>query len=974
MSYDKLRYADPKTYLMHDFGDIDQSHKATMSFSLDKTPDSFGKLFITNSTRMPMEPGTICYSVSTDTWWICKEDSVEEIYQGTKYKHILVLEGAFEFFKRFDIASCGFNTGRYTYLSFFQRLLSKQISGMSMQGVINLFPCFSSSTTIQNMFTFSNYNLKSSIQEICDSCDCIPRLTFYYVNDLTPITYVLKFIPKTGIPKSLNPSINLDNLDIYYEKLKLSSDSFANKVTSNVDNAVSSKLVRFPKSGAVYPSYGEYKLSTTESYFQLPESCYECKELEVFIPLVLGYFNPNDGTITDRQVIYLTNRDSAMAMMKKAILASVTSIVSDDSVIDDFAKTSYDYHHISIDKNGVETNANNYLLISNSSASNIIKLTSSKNKSAEQYEDRMVIWEPLSKKISNLHFQLDYKNGEVQANWVKKTISVEFVPGTFKDVSFYVRSLKEGETSPIKSKNIDWMRFAVKYYPISDIRISNYNYASVKNIDSISKYYNQNGKMNDPFKSGKLVESYSKDQEGVEMTRQKKYSSFSSIPMIGQTYYDHGDSDKVYVLDKMSIELDSESHFSVLHGLSSEKIKKSSIISANQSTLDFKTPQENNVLRDLIMGDVMWLSFNYQEGYDLFCLQDMLSRLPTSSNSFVFDSQCVIESEYNSFSHFFVANGIEIPVNKGFCYQVKLPDNNIIGYSKTSTGKIINWTNWINGGDKIRYNIPISYTDENGECSSINFMVMDSKTLSEITSSIYYQCVAYDSLGNETHETYASILGGDVSLQDPLFPTPYGFPNASTYMKSLSILKNGNSVPYIVGKDGLEIPRMIYTLQTIDKNGIFFGTKFFDQSFSEDSYAVYWLCYESNAEIRDSNRTYGDSENALINTGIIIKNISWNVETSASGRTHGCYSRVVGNQYLIQKGSMTYNGKSFSSITKTNFEEGKNYELYEVSMFIDEQTGEVISSKIRFAFSINNCPINGDTLSIYINNVPKILV
>ena len=122
MARDVMYYYDRKPpFARHELGEIQSDFN--MCIAIDGEKDSM-QVQVWNYSENVVEPNTLLYHSSTDTWWVVKRDNVKRYANETNYyyQHNLALNGAIDLLGSRDLTDCGFNDHTYTIEQFIRRL------------------------------------------------------------------------------------------------------------------------------------------------------------------------------------------------------------------------------------------------------------------------------------------------------------------------------------------------------------------------------------------------------------------------------------------------------------------------------------------------------------------------------------------------------------------------------------------------------------------------------------------------------------------------------------------------------------------------------------------------------------------------------------------------------------------------------------------------------------------------------------
>lgn len=841
MAFDKLYYFDKTptyvsgigyNYYRHEYGEVQTTFN--MSFVIDGTKDSC-KVSVYNNNSKELDPLTICWLKSTNTWWIVKSDQVTRYANeiGAYYQHEISLYGAFEILNARDLTNCGFNANRYTLEEFLNRLEKMMDFEFPITWDFGTYANINQEVTY--LKTFQNYTPASAIKELFNGMNLIPKLIFVtsasigltFITGATIIAY-----SKSG---SNTPSIDISTFDNEEEKCSSDIESYGTRVISNVQNCVSADPVRYPAVGSVKLTSHDATVKTgndDNAVLRLPEAVYKVNKLYVFPSITIG--TPSTPTIYGRTFASGTTADVIIREFHKDRPNAPTSV---DNIIREFVNDSTLVMNNGGRYNGIDETYSGdwYELYSGNELKNVkFALNSIQYARTSKETWDTVTWEQGKDELTNLRI---VDNNVIDRN----NNSVDF------DGEDNIEYQISRDTLSLTTAS-----FAVEYVPMADLKIKVDN----NKEQNDSNLYNQNGKLVDGVAVSKLINSHAVEISSNEISRYKVYRNYNDIPQVSQVV-DNGE-DK-YIINNVSIDFyenDDDNYFmSCTFTMTKQTACKSTMISANTNIRDYDCPQQNNVPRIQVYRD--YLELDYEEGHNetpYLALEQVLS-FGATSKGLTDNHTCIFSATDDAnITYYYQIGTSKYNLNKQFIEMANFKDNNIIGYEAGKSYWVIQASTLI-GYKESNVNTPISYVDSVGELASINVRFLDQQQLVN----------AYSNFSAE------EIMNRFVTVPGEIW----------------NYIENNNAYDIAINepnydKDGLEVPVFEYSCQVGDNNDIIFGADFLK---GEDAIEIkYKARIVDNVYVTQENASAylnGNDTTISYSNGEITLDMPWNVGSTA---------------------------------------------------------------------------------------------
>ena len=909
---------------------------------LDGTKDTT-KIIVRNYINEDIKPNTICYLPDLDLWFIVRKDICRRYTHeiSALYEHEIELVGAFDILVNRDMTNCGFNKDRYTLRTFCERLAS--VVDFELPIAFN-FDYFNENTKIGYIKTFENYAPSSAFIELFNGMNATPKMSFVYDQNYKLTSAIIKPIPKSGIDERVDISV----FESAEETLTSEKSNYGTRVVSNIQNCVSSDLIRYPASGSAMLSCDERSLSWTNAYLKLPQKADYVDRIVLFpnnvrVDFIIRDDDAVDETYTGRQYSSYSDNSNMSYFIRDAIdylqnqpdSARLTKAIRElQSLISVFEKKDIDQLGITIRNKEVVEFLDKGLV-------NKQELTFGDKlyyNVEVQDQEKCIYWEQGSNKISNFRFwnqvllnQQSYRADifdESERNPYKSLyVEIYFTP-FYSNTGFLVRPTT----------------YAVYYRPQVSVKFKADNDLNGKDTN----LFNQTGKLVDTKAVSKLIDSHAKLVSSNEITRKGIFQNFTQVPKIGTIVNNNGVD---YIITNLSLDfaendLNNENYVVVEATLTKQIACKSTLVSANNNIRDYDLPQNYNIHREQLYRDILELDYTLSNKENTYIKLDFNFGVKTygTNENYV----ALIKTRFNDSDHYYRLETTKVSFNKSVSIIVDFGDNNIIGYSKAQTNQFVfdifrlfNQTSLAN--------VPISYVDEKGELDSISMYVINTKD---------YQA---------TCEHY--LVGGGYSgdkisyfLYTPLF-------DESLYLYPMALHSFETQKPYAYineenyKKDGLEVPIFQIVQQFIETNGIVIGDdicRYVECGTNE--YLVYSFVV-SNTNITNENipqTTISSANNKLVVSNGVEINFDDNtrkLEISLLNRYEidtPTLNRTNGTPYLVPT-----LGKNIGIVLQKV--RATPYQLL-------TNQYEIIDTKLLFA--LNNCKANTNNgvLTLYINN------
>lgn len=869
MAFDKLYYFDKTPtyvngvgyhYYRHEYGEVQTTFN--MSFVIDGTKDSC-KVEVYNNDSKELDPLTICWLESTNTWWVVKSDQVTRYANeiGAYYQHSISLYGAFEILNARDLTNCGFNANRYTLNEFLERLETMMDFEFTITWDFGTYASLDQEITY--LKTFQNYTPASAIKELFNGMNLIPKLIF-----VTSASIGLTFITGATITAysksgSNTPSIDISTFDNEEEQSSSDIESYGTRVISNVQNCVSADPIRYPAVGGIFLTSDDATVKTgndDNAFLRLPQPVYKVNKLHIYAPIYL-YNNKNNYTY--KTFVGGTSPDIVVDETRKLLASlSVTMTEEQEAQIRAYCELC----QLDMLNGGVYNNidgnngyfGNWYELYSGNELENVkFALNSIQYAKTSKETWDTITWEQGKDRITNLRI--------VDNNIVERS-TLQILSSSEYDIELRCGYFNVAHTA-----------FAVEYVPMADLKIKVDNN---KNQND-SNLYNQNGKLVDSVAVSKLINAHAKEISSNEISRYKVYRNYNDIPQVSQVV-DNGE-DK-YIINNVSIDFyenDDDNYFmSCTFTMTKQTACKSTMISANTNIRDYDCPQQNNVPRIQLYRDYIELGYEEEHSETPYLAFEQTLSFGATTKGLTDNHTCVFSATDDADNTYYYQIGTsKYNLNKQFIEVANFKDNNIIGYEAGKSYWVFQVSTLLSLKDS-SVNTPISYVDSFGELKSLELRFADEEQLFN----------AYDS------ENATDIVGKFVSVPPEIW----------------NYIENNNAYDIAINepnydKDGLEVPVFEYACQVGDNNDIIFGADFLK---GEDAIEIrYKASIVENVYVTQENASAylnGNDTTISYSNGEITLGMPWNVGATADyqGKTIVVWCDI----YRDLSGVKTYQG------------------------------------------------------------------
>lgn len=856
MTQDILYIYDKKTFKRSTLGEVQNDFN--MSFVIDGTKDSLS-VVVHGSQESEIEPYSIIEHAKTNTWWVVSHDKVER-YQNDDddfiYVHNLELLSAIELLNARDLTDCGFNDKTYTIRQFMNRLC--KLSSFEFNPTYDPHPLLDKEVNF--IKTFENYTLLSALREFLDGYNCSIKLNFltYDSDDDTYLSTNALFtiISKTGDYNLTSHTMSY--FDDTRETKTMSKESFGACVVSNAENVISSVAKTFPSVGGVKLSSAEYLIKPENAFLKLPSNVFKGNWLKMqrnigqiylFIRIsdddtILSpndiKLNPFDETTYDAAFQRILNKvyektEAGYSEFETQLNNSKDEIIRQLKLISSI--TLYNGNELNAFTGEIVQGTNvPYLPIVNFKA----KGTSGNNKALifcdKETKETLpnkwqgISWERGSNKISG------FEGFGSNSAWNSDTIEVSNFKYTdfgvdttgykflecHPQVSGYptieLRTWGSGSSSgtTFPYKNISYV---VNYIPMGDLKVKVDNRSDKKD----TQLYNQNGKITDNYALSKLLNSYSQEISGDNITKFKTFYSFASVPKIGSIVYN--DDNEPYVINNISLTFsqNEDSSYATEFGyqidceftMSKFSAVKSLLTNPNTNIRDYGIPQNFNVKRKQLYRDFYELNYRLNnDSEEVYYLNPMnvfnFGHQPNEEIEYIAVIKLTYDHNVNgNRSYYYQLESVVYNLNKMVYMVVDFVDNNIIGYCSQNvySGFVISR---IFTGQTDNLNTPISYVDEYGRFKDIDMLLCTSEQIMDI-----YADYKESQSGESGYSTYSgSLYNESIFIPEDIYTGAY------TNHKI-----NINEENY--NKDALEVPVFEYASQADDTTEVLIGDDIF---------------------------------------------------------------------------------------------------------------------------------------------------
>lgn len=813
-----LYYRDKATFEEMFFGSVDTSAGINFAFSIDKTYGST-KIIILNDKDFALEKNTVCRISFNNTHWVVKQDTKSVVF-GEKilFKHEIDLLSPEALLKNRDLLSCGFNKNRYTYQTFFERLIS--LSNFT-ECQVDLSGVFVANRQVKTIKVFENYTLGKAIEEFCNGENAVHRLNF----DANGVP-TLSFISKSGLNKA---TVDLDNATkhkvVAYSHEEMSNKDFASRVISNVENCVSSIPQRYPMSGGKFLDSDDFNITPENGYFKLPHKAIKVNKLFIHprIRVDFGDLEGHEGFLT---IVYPVAQFNCLVQSVEQLVNILSGLPIPSAYFSGEIKTIRQLAQAIYNMSVVELNIDKQEN----------KLTSAGNPSlhpffingntASQYENQQWFFQFKDGDDKITNFLACDKGGTNKGTYINRPTSGPFSDYTLLNGSLQqiLRPVDRGVYLYGKNSNgqnaiciytydilnadiwANTTKFACEYIPQSNIRLEYDN----ETVSDDIELFNQTGSFVDSYAVSKLIKSHAKDVGGNTYNYYIVYNNYADILEVGQRVYKVINGKKeLCIIDNVSIDYYKGDKFYVMYSISRQVAVKSSLVSADSNVRDYDTPQKNNVVRKKNYRDYFEFTTQVSEYHrETFYHSNLESifNLGQKSQGANLEYQAFILLEDN---RCYQISTYVVNYECSATCVVDFHDNNIIGYDKMNTGSVWTWS--ISDWDGIftrtnRYNIPIDYTKDSGDYGEITKIKVKMSTLQQISTAFNIYKSGVDSSVSMIDSAplcdvaFYQQVGGEVELVE------------NTY-----------------NKDGLEIPFFQYTAQIGDSGNITIGSNILEK-------------------------------------------------------------------------------------------------------------------------------------------------
>lgn len=842
MAFDKLYYFDKTpTYVSgvgyhhyrHEYGEVQTTFN--MSFVIDGTKDSC-KVIVYNNDSKELDPLTICWLESTNTWWIVKSDQVTRYANeiGAYYQHEISLYGAFEILNARDLTNCGFNANRYTLEEFLDRLENMMDFEFPLTWDFGTYASLDQEITY--LKTFQNYTPASAIKELFNGMNLIPKLIF-----VTSASIGLTFITGATITAysksgSNTPSIDISTFDSEEEKRSSDIESYGTRVISNVQNCVSADQIRYPAIGGVFLTSDDATVKTgndDNAFLRLPQPVYKVNKLHIYAPIYL-YNNKNNYTY--RTFVGGTSPDIVVDETRKLLASlSVTMTEEQEAQIRAYCELcQLEMLNGGVYNNIDDTRTGNWYSVFSQNELKYVDFALNSIQYAKTSKETWdtITWEQGKDRITNVRI--------VDGNIVERS-TLQILSS-----SEYNIELRCGYF------NVAHTAFAVEYVPMADLKIKVDN----NKEQNDSNLYNQNGKLVDSVAVSKLINAHAKEISSNEISRYKVYLNYNDIPQVSQVV-DNGE-DK-YIINNVSIDFyenDDDNYFmSCTFTMTKQTACKSTMISANTNIRDYDCPQQNNVPRIQLYRDYIELGYEEEHNETPYLALEQVLSFGATSKGLTDNHTCVFSATDDAdITYYYQIGTSKYNLNKQFIEVANFKDNNIIGYEAGKSYWVFQVSTLLSLKDS-SVNTPISYVDSFGELKSLELRFADEEQLYD----------AYDS------ENATDIVGKFVSVPPEIW----------------NYIENNNAYDIAISepnydKDGLEVPVFEYSCQVGDNNDIIFGADFLK---GEDAIEIkYKARIVDNVYVTQENASAylnGNDTTISYSNGEITLDMPWNVGPTA---------------------------------------------------------------------------------------------
>ena len=878
-------YRSENQYKKEELGEIQTDFN--MSFVLDGTKDST-KLQVISYAEIEIKPMSIIYHPKTNTWWVVKHDKIERHYNENSFFNIhnIDLLGAFDWLNSIDMTDHGYSNNRYTVRSVLFRLfkMSTLPSGWLVHINGQASNTIDQSEVVDYIKTFENYTLMSAVREFLDGYNMVGKVQFYETttDNITKITGLnLRLEYKTG-----STDVNESVFNSVREIKTMDDNSYGTTVVSNAENVVATQAKTYPTVGTKRLSSEGFEITPDNAIFRLPSPAFKVNWLkivkpswsvitrlgsvgtEVSFPMTatsktifhkqmqqIAEFYRN--TMTGAYELIMSYEDYLYGVIQKASSITLTNVNMYNPQTTSFVPPTNDpnFHYVEVHAHAA-TAQPTYKYEGN------LWLTDSETYNQIDNSYKAVYWTKGSDKIGGFGWIGNVKNN-LEYTYIIGYASTDLKTNDYENKNpFLVIDLRGGSSldrllyimlPPTNSTiwRINQMsNIVVNYIPMNDLKIKYDNTAKGNEI----LLYNQNGKLTDSVALSKLMDSYSKEIEHPNITREGVYYSYNSVPKVGNTCVIGGIR---YVINNVSMDFQQNENDSYIINaeftMSANVATKSLMTNADTNIRDYGIPQKDNVKRKQLYRDFYEINYDITEDsdYDYYlpitkCLN--IGNFPVSQTEYTavikvewyeqyedpYDHTITNENE----SWYYQLDTINYSMQKALYKVVDFKDNNIIGYDAQNAASAFQVSRIFTGlTDTI--NTPISYVkntggQEDGTIRDIHIAMCNETQLSEIYD--YYQ--EYVDNGAYASDTTRNLANWSVFIDKKIYEggdlgnghTLVGAKDNCDFMIS--------EINY--DKDAIEVPVFEYSCQIDDSEDIEVGDNIFDNK-SDD--IVYMYCF-----------------------------------------------------------------------------------------------------------------------------------
>ena len=978
---DEMWIFDKKTFSKSVYGEIEQGFN--MNFVTDGTKDN-AKVTIFNHISDDLKPFTIVYLVSTDTWWIVRNDKVTRYdnEENPLWQHDISLLGAIEIFNARDLTNCGFNVNKYTLGSFFTRLI--KLCDCEFNVEFDYGTYLDEQKIIDYLKTFANYSPLSALKEMCDGLNVVPKMYFVLNNGETAITKaVIHFIPKSGTDDTI---ININEFDDSQELITNDKENYGSKVISNVKNVVSGKVIRYPAVGTVHISSNTNKVLYESAILRLPTKANYVESLEICGKYGLRLTKWRIST--QEAIADSITRINGDCYNEKAFKTAATNLINNfgnadmrnrlnATTLNEMYEIVKKYGHITL-QNGADYIQDSYsggnwtgnwngkqveLEFRGSlqdyvsghpgigpSRSNSIGLNDKKHYDTFPQPICMIYWEQGSDLIKNFQFYDKFTNNQNDFTYAVNLTDKLLMYSEEGDFLYELVMIVRPYTSPVAGMGLTNVginlistyeaTYVVHYIPMTDMKLKVEN----GNLENDSHLYNQNGTLVSSKAVSKLINSHAKSISSNHLTRYKRYYDFFSIPSVGQVVNNNG---VYYVINNVSIDFaENDNNQYVLDcqfTLTKQVACNSIMINANTNIRDYDTPQEHNIYRVQNYRDYIKLSYELENADELYMPFDNLFYFPSPftygvSKGYVDTHTAVMKIQWaQNDINYYQLPCIKYELEKMIVEVIDFKDNNIIGYAVNNSTHPFQISTWWVKTDLIQ--VPVSYVDEIGHLIGLEILMCDNDQLT----------TAYNTLESQYSIDVSSLYSASCIVPEELYTTI------------------GNNYDAIISendydKDGLEIPMFIYSCQIGDNEGIVVSGDFFNsETLNENEFYVYGYYIVEDTNITEENAIGNVPQSILPTININSGNVNTPQEVYLS-----IYNEETLSISLYKNSTYSLNNGAYvSRTTSTDPIYNKNVIIFRCKMNRNEND----PLETQFVMAINHCKSQSSlgNITLYIN-------